>query len=329
MMWRTKMNKIKLFEEFIREEKSPRILVLNFMVDSVSTEGTEKKYADGYRRANNILASKLKEKGFTPVNAEYSDLVFSNSDLFVNEESLSSFDFVFLGLMAKKMELANIVTDYLKDKNIPYFSYGTPRDRGNKLEDMWNLSREGLPYIPTFVSASFEESLNYMKNNKWDFPVVVKDMDSAGGAGVSKADDEKELKKLFGISDEKHQGNFESFKMIQKFIPNDGDYRVLIFDGKIIAIAKRWTEDKKEFRNNMSLGGKGKMEDLPQKEKNLALAAAQTTRKQMAGVDLIQSKDDKKWYIMEVNSSPQYHYFSEIQDLDFPQLLADYIEDKL
>jgi glutathione synthase/RimK-type ligase-like ATP-grasp enzyme len=79
----------------------------------------------------------------------------------------------------------------------------------------------------------------------------------------------------------------------------------------------------------MSLGGKGKTEDLPQKEKDLALAAAQTTRKQMAGVDLIQSKDDKKWYIMEVNSSPQYHYFSEIQDLDFPQLLADYIEDKL
>jgi RimK family alpha-L-glutamate ligase len=324
-----KMSKFKLFEEFISEKKNAKILILNFKVSSVSSEGTEKKYADGYKQANNILASKLKEKDLNPVNAEYSDLVFSNADISVGGESLSSFDFVFLGLMAKKMELANIILDYLKDKNIPYFSYGTPKDKGNKLEDMWNMSREGLPYIPTFVSATFEDSINYIKENKWKFPVVVKNMDSAGGAGVSKADNEKELKKLFSDSEEKHQGNFENFKMIQKFIPNDGDYRVLIFDSKIIAIAKRWTDDKKEFRNNMSLGGKGKREDLPKSEKDLALSAAAAVRKQMAGVDLIQSKDDKKWYIMEVNSSPQYHYFSEIQNLDFPQLLADYIEERI
>ena len=324
-----KMNNryIKLFEEF--SSKEPKVLIVNFMVDSVSTEGTEDKFAEGFKSANNILASKLKEKNIKPVNAEYADIVISNDGILVNGEPLQNFSFVFLGLMAKKMELANIVIDFLKKNNIAYFSYGTPKDKGNKLEDMWNLSQKGLPYIPTFVSANFEDSVSYIKENKWKYPVVVKNMDSAGGDGVSKADNEKELKKLFSDEDEKHQGNFESFRMIQKFIPNEGDYRVLIFDDKIIAIAKRWTEDEKEFRNNMSLGGKGKKAELDKEQQDLALSAAKTTGKSMAGVDLIQSKDDKKWYIMEVNSSPQYHYFYEIQDLDFPHLLADYIEDKL
>jgi ribosomal protein S6--L-glutamate ligase len=328
-MWRMKMNKyIKLFEEF--STKNPKVLIINFMVSSVSTEGTEDKFAEGFKSASNILASKLKEKEITPIIAEYSDVVISNEGITVKGESLDSFSFVFLGLMAKKMELANIILDFLKKSKIEYFSYGTPKDKGNKLEDMWNLSQKGLPYIPTFVSSTYEDSISYIKENKWKFPVVVKNMDSAGGKGVSKADNEEELKELFSRKEEeKHQGNFESFKMIQKFIPNDGDYRVLIFDGKIIAIAKRWSEDEKEFRNNMSLGGKGKKEDLPKTERDLAISAAKVTGKDMAGVDLIQSKNDKKWYIMEVNSSPQYHYFSEIQNLDYPELVANYIEKKI
>lgn len=320
---------IKLFEEF-SSKKKPRVLILNFMVNSVSTPGTEDKYAEGFKSANNILASKLKEKNIKPVNAEYADIVISNDGISISGEPLNSFSFVFLGLMAKKMELANIIIDFLNKNKIAYFSYGTPKDKGNKLEDMWNLSQKGLPYIPTFVSSTFKDSALYIKENKWDYPVVVKNMDSAGGAGVSKADDEKELEKLFDKNaKETHQGNFENFRMIQKFIPNEGDYRVLVFDEKIIAIAKRQTKDKKEFRNNMSLGGTGKSAELSKEQENLAISAAKVTGKDMAGVDLIQSKEDKKWYIMEVNSSPQYHFFSEIENLDYPELLASYIEKKL
>jgi D-alanine-D-alanine ligase-like ATP-grasp enzyme len=49
----------------------------------------------------------------------------------------------------------------------------------------------------------------------------------------------------------------------------------------------------------------------------------------MAGVDLIQDKRDGKWYIMEVNTAPQYHYFQEISGIDFPQMLIDKIYSKL
>jgi len=322
MTTKTKKNKlVRLFEEFSNEKS---ILILNFDPISVSTPGTEGRYARGHKRADTLLIELAEEKGIKAVSFQYDKVLIDCNEIYIGSTHLKDFDYVIMGMMAKKTEIVNPILQYLEHHNIPHFNYGTPSDIGNKTQDMYNLTRAGLSYVPTFITASSEEASKYVAT-KWDssYPIVCKVMNASQGDGVEKCDDAKELEKCF--TDEKDPA-YDDFRMVQKFIPNDGDFRILIFDGKIIASAKRVAKDpKKDFRNNMSKGGHGYKMDAPHEANQMALDSVKVLGKQMAGVDLIQDQSTGKWYIMEVNSAPQYHYFQEISGIDFPQMLIDKI----
>jgi ribosomal protein S6--L-glutamate ligase len=321
MTTKTKNKLVRLFEEYANEKS---ILILNFDPVSVSTPGTEDEFARGHERADTLLIELATEKGMNAVSFQYDKVLIDDNEIYIGSTLLKDFDYVIMGMMAKKTEIVNPILQYLENHHIPHFNYGTPSDRGNKTQDMYNLTRAGLPYVPTFITASSEEASRYMAT-KWNnnYPVVCKVMNASQGDGVEKCDDAKELEKCF--TGEKDPA-YDDFRMVQKFIPNDGDFRILIFDGKIIASAKRVAKDpKKDFRNNMSKGGSGHRMDAPHEANQMALDSAKVLGKQMAGVDLIQDQSTGKWYIMEVNSAPQYHYFQEISGTDFPQMLIDKI----
>lgn len=316
-----KTNKlVRLFEEYANEKS---ILILNFDPITVSEPGNEEKYARGHERADTLLIELAAEKGMHAISCLYDDLTIDNTDIKLDGHLLSDFDYVIMGMMSNKMQVVNPILQCLKLKGIPHFNYGTPTDVGNKTQDMYNITRAGLPYVPTLITSNPDLAIRYVNDN-WEFPVVSKVMGSSQGDGVEKCENEKELIKTF--SKKTDNPTYDDFRMIQKFIPNDGDFRILIFDGKIIASAKRIAKDaKKDFRNNLSKGGKGYRMDAPHKANQIALDSVKAINKQMAGVDLIQDQSTGEWYIMEVNSAPQYHYFQEISGIDFPQMLIDKI----
>jgi ribosomal protein S6--L-glutamate ligase len=319
-MTKTKKNRlVRLFEEY-SEKKS--ILIINFRPKTVSTPGTEDEYAKGFKKADELLVHLADLQGMDAESVTYQDILLEGDEILVKGKSLSEYNYVILGMMAGISLVASIVSDYLDSRGIPHFDYSTLNHKGNKLQDMVNLVKAGLPYVPTFVTADYNSAVKYVNKN-WEYPIVAKVMNSSQGDGVEKFDDAASMKDFFSNV---KKPDYEDFIMLQRFIPNDGDYRVLIFDNKIIAIAKRVSKDpKKEFRNNMSKGGSGFKADLPHEANQLALDAVKAVGKQMAGVDLIQDKKTGKWYIMEVNSAPQYHYFQEISGIDFPQMLIDKI----
>lgn len=322
----TKTNKlVRLFEEFANRKS---LLILNFDPPSVSMPGTEDEYARGHERADTLLIELAAEKGIDAVSLQYEKVVIDGEEIYVGEKRLCDFDYVIVGMMAKKTEIVNPILQYLEKHGVLYFEYGTPSDRGNKMQDMYDLIQAGLPYVPSFVSASSSEAVKYVNNHwKGEYPVVCKVMNASQGDGVSKCDSAEELKKAF---DDVKDPSYEDFRMVQKFIPNDGDYRVLVFCDQIIAIVKRVSRDpKKEFRNNMSRGGRGFAANLPQEASQIALDSAKILDKQMAGVDLIQDKKTGDWFIMEVNSAPQYHYSQEVTGMDFLQMLIDKIYSEL
>lgn len=322
-MTKTKNKFVRLFEEY---SGGKSILILNFRPNTVSTPGTEDQYAKGFKKADELLIHLADLKGIHADSALYSDLLIEGDEIYVKDKMLSEYDYVILGMMAGVSLIASIVIDYLDACRIPHFDYSSLNHKGNKLQDMFNLVKAGLPYVPTFVTSDYDSAAKYISKN-WDYPVVAKVMNSSQGDGVEKFDDAASMKSFF---ENPKRPDYEDFVMVQSFIPNDGDYRVLIFDNKIIATAKRVSKDpKKEFRNNMSKGGSGHKADLPHDANQLALDATKVVGKQMAGVDLIQDKESGIWYIMEVNSAPQYHYFQEISGIDFPQMLIDKIYSEL
>lgn len=334
------MSKIKLLEQFLEDNKisiideitdySPEksMLILNFDPVAVSEPGSEDKYSRGHKRADTLLIELAKEKGIKAISLQYDSVLIDGSEIYVDSKCLKDFDYVIMGMMAKKTEIVNPILQYLDRHEIPHFNYGTPSDRGNKTQDMYNLTRAGLPYVPTIIASSSEEASSYIaKHWKNEYPVVCKVMNASQGDGVEKCNNEKELAKCFPDSKDP---SYEEFRMVQKFIPNDGDFRILVFDGKIITSVKRVAKDtNKDFRNNMSKGGKGYEMAAPHMANQIALDSAKILKKEMAGVDLIQDKKTGVWYIMEVNTAPQYHYSQEITGIDFLQMLIDKIYSNL
>lgn len=96
----------------------------------------------------------------------------------------------------------------------------------------------------------------------------------------------------------------------QKYIPNDYDYRLMVFGGQVALVIKRTRTPDTTHLNNLAQGGRAEIVDpekLPSFLINSALAATRLLKLQMAGVDIIQDKQTKLWYCLEVNQSPQLY----------------------
>jgi ribosomal protein S6--L-glutamate ligase len=74
------------------------------------------------------------------------------------------------------------------------------------------------------------------------------------------------------------------------------------------SIKRKSKDDKKEFRNNYSLGGTAERLEIPVKAMNIAKKASKAMGFDVSGVDLIKEKGTDNWYVLEVNSAPQFDW---------------------
>lgn len=93
----------------------------------------------------------------------------------------------------------------------------------------------------------------------------------------------------------------------QRFIPNDGDYRVGVYVSKARFIICRRGSGESHL-NNTSTGGKAEYipsGEFPEDLKQLAIDAADAAGLQVSGVDIIVDKTTQRPYILEVNQGSQ------------------------
>ena len=160
---------------------------------------------------------------------------------------------------------------------------------------------------------------------KFSFPIILKGSGGDRGTRVFKADNLKQLEKLvrkLRTSETKEGKRY----MIQEYIENDGDYRVLVLGEKVLGVMKRASADKKEFRNNYSAGGTVVVAELPEEIKQLAVKAAKVCGLAVAGVDVaFRDFDMKKPVIWEVNKGPQFNGFMKATGIDVPMEIVKYL----
>lgn len=101
--------------------------------------------------------------------------------------------------------------------------------------------------------------------------------------------------------------NPETYFTLQNFIPNDGDYRVVLlnFEPKLVIYR---SANGKDFRNNTSLGGQASLVALTEvdpKVLDLAVKAAKALNIRIAGADILQDKTTGEYSVLEVNRTPQ------------------------
>lgn len=95
--------------------------------------------------------------------------------------------------------------------------------------------------------------------------------------------------------------------ILQNFIPNDGDYRIVVIDF-VPKLAIYRTANGSDFRNNTSLGSEATLvplETIDSEVLELAVSAAKALEIKIAGADILQDKLTGKYYVLEVNRCPQ------------------------
>jgi len=165
-----------------------------------------------------------------------------------------------------------------------------------KLQD-FGLTQPKTVLIPN--EDTWKESVKLLDSK---FPIIMKTLEGSKGVGVLFIESERQIESLVQLL---YSQNENVDLLIQEYIKTDGDIRVIILGGKIIAAMKRDVIEG-DFRSNVSQGAKVTEYPLTEVEVEQSLLAAKAVDGSWVAVDFIPSKKPKKDppFILEINHSP-------------------------
>lgn len=174
----------------------------------------------------------------------------------------------------------------------------------SKLYEYTILANNGIR-IPDSVFVSIRSLKGHFDTIVQDIglPFVLKGIHVSKGEYNFLIKDEKMFNKIVNEASDD-----QIYLIAQKFIPNNSDYRVLIFGQTIELVIERTKADAATHLNNTSKGGSAILHDidhLPSEVQHDSLRAAILLGRDVAGVDMMQGSEDGLWYCLEVNDGPQ------------------------
>ncbi|MDD4135971.1 MAG: hypothetical protein PHN66_02800 [Candidatus Shapirobacteria bacterium] len=257
---------------------------------------------------------------------------------FNDYKKVDDYDVLFFRTTGKHWEEVDLIINSIKRDDVvivdPLIKDGKP-SMACKAWQMLALKKAGIE-VPKTVYGSLWFLYEMMKNppslrdtsldrEAFNFPIIIKGSGGDRGTRVFKADNLEELENL--VRDlRKSETEGGKRYMLQEFIPNDGDFRVLVLGEKVLGVMKRSSQSEDEFKNNYSAGGKVEVADLPEEIKQLAIKAANVCGLAVAGVDVaFRDNDFKKPVIWEVNKGPQFKGFMQATGIDVPAEMVKFL----
>lgn len=301
------MQRILRFTDFLfesRAQKKKKALIISF---------PDKKEKVSYHEY-------LKSK----VNADFckwEDLIFEKGEILFNGNPLSDYGFVLVGVVSKYPKYFVSLEEYMDLNKIPYFNYGCSPERNNKILQNRILHSKNLNPIPTVIGVCSEIDPKQIVKDL-GLPIVAKITNGSQGKGITLQKNIKDLQSYL-------EKNKEKEIIFQKFIENNGAYRLFFIGDKFMwSIEQKSADDKKEFRNNNSLGGTAKKVEMPKEAINLAKKCSKAMGFDVSGVDLINKKGTKEWYVLEINSAPQFDFYDSEDEktaVDYREVLDEFV----
>jgi ribosomal protein S6--L-glutamate ligase len=192
----------------------------------------------------------------------------------------------------------------------------------DKLRCLQILARKGVG-LPTTGFAHSTKDVEGLINLVGGAPLVVKLLEGTQGIGVVLA----ETKQAAASVIEAFRG-LKAHILVQEFVKEaEGkDLRCLVVGGKVIASMVR-SGQKGEFRSNLHRGGVAQGVEASESEKETAIHAAKEMGLNLAGVDMLRSKDGP--VVMEVNSSPGIKGIEKATGINVASQIIDFIEENL
>jgi glutathione synthase/RimK-type ligase-like ATP-grasp enzyme len=175
------------------------------------------------------------------------------------------------------------VATYLAGKGKKVFNSDALRNESlSKLEQLIAFAAAGIP-VPNSSFAADPDLLG-----TFDYPYVMKSITASNNRLNFLIRSERERRRAIN--------EIGSKVLVQEYIENDGDYKVMIMFGHPLVIYKR-------SRPNSYRTGKRPARKIVQEDDVAALAqkTAATLRREFCGVDIVRDKNSGKLYVLECN----------------------------
>ncbi|HOX96568.1 MAG TPA: ATP-grasp domain-containing protein [Candidatus Woesebacteria bacterium] len=264
---------------------------------------------------------------------KYKELKVVGKDILWGETNLKDFDGWYFRAVGNELEWSKLLQFYAKKHNIlvvdDYLLSEGPLRRFKSVMS-WQLLDAGIKY----PKSSFVESLSDLQNEleTWEFPLIVK-MSKGGRHGMGTfflkelADFRNLEEKLtsrveLSVAEGKKGTELRGF-LIQEYIENDGDYRVMTVGYKCIGGFKRMPKVEKLILNQ-SEGNSVGLAEVPAEVAKVAEDAAKVLGVEIAGTDLVISKKTGEVYLIEVNEAPQFKVFEKRTKINAPRKILEY-----
>ena len=214
------------------------------------------------------------------------------------EYDIREFDLVIVRFVGEYLVEAHAVAVYCETFGIQYTDTYFNRLLLDKLSAQFALWFDGIRNWPRTMYGPVEE----MKRRLPEFGEKAVLKDNKGSKGrlnfVVFSPEQLQL-----IIDE----NPGIFFVLQEYVPNKGDLRVLVLD-EVASLVIRRTGNGSSHLNNTSQGGVAEIVSLNDIEPDIlrmAERAAKLLKLQVAGVDVMYDERTNEPYLLEVNNAPQ------------------------
>ncbi len=192
----------------------------------------------------------------------------------------------------------------------------------NKWRCFQLLAAQDVPVPKSLLANQVQMDVHLIRKH-FDVPLVVKLQESTHGLGV-----------ILSESYHNATSTIEAFNrlkenvLLQEYIKESKgvDIRVLVVDDRVVASMRREAKDG-EFRSNLHRGATAKMEPLSEEEIMLSRKVCKIMGLQVAGVDLLRSKDGP--LVLEINSSPGLEGIETVSGVDIAVQMVKFLEKQL
>lgn len=190
----------------------------------------------------------------------------------------------------------------------------------NKLSTEFMLWAHGVKQWPrTFYGPQKELIKRFEELGE---KAILKDNEGSKGRLNFVVRSKEEIVSIMNENPDKHF-------LLQEFIPNDGDLRVLIMNDKPVMVIER-ISDGSSHLNNTSQGGSAEVLQLDKIDPEIlevSVNAARLTKLQVAGVDVMTNSQTGEFVLLEVNNAPQVSSGSFVEEKS--EYYADMIKELL
>jgi RimK family alpha-L-glutamate ligase len=175
------------------------------------------------------------------------------------------------------------------------------------------LEKHKLPTPKTIVCENPEDAISAFEELGGD--IVIKPLYGSRGVGITRIQD-----KGFAENVIYTLGQLNEIYYLQEFVEHKNrDIRILIIGGKVIAGMYRVSDS---WKTNIHAGAAMKPIDLTKEMQTLAIKAAEVTRTEIAGIDIVETS--KGLSILEVNSIPGFTALQKVTEVNLAEEMVDY-----